>query len=182
MSDSPIWGASHSPSSSSSQSSGFTPLGSGTNSGSSSNQSSGFYSCKKFFIISYQGSLTPMYSCMNKVKKKGKGTHKPKPRAYPSFLSTRNALEYCYSPLYGILVHCRDTPPAVCHQYPFIYQRQSGVKFLLPWRQCNGRQKHLHTAVRTTIPVKVRVFLSKSEDKNKHKQQENKSLCPTRIN
>lgn len=40
--DSPISGASHSPSSSGSQSSGFTPLGSGTNSGSSSSQSSGF--------------------------------------------------------------------------------------------------------------------------------------------
>ena len=39
---SPIWGASHSPSSSSSQSSGLTLFGSATYSGSSSSQSSGF--------------------------------------------------------------------------------------------------------------------------------------------
>ena len=39
----PIWAGSHSPSSSSSQSSGFTALGSGTYFGSSSSQSSGFW-------------------------------------------------------------------------------------------------------------------------------------------
>ena len=44
---------------------------------------------------------------------KGKGAHGPKSQtagAYTSFQSMNHALEYCYSSLDGLLVHCRVPP------------------------------------------------------------------------
>ena len=37
--------------------------------------------------------------------------------AYPGFLSMKYAWEYCFSPLDGMPVHRRVTPPAVCRRY-----------------------------------------------------------------
>ena len=58
--------------------------------------------------------------------------------AYTGYLSMKHAWEYCYSPLDGMLVHLRVTPPpppqSACRMYRFIYLgevSQSGVKFLV---------------------------------------------------
>ena len=47
------------------------------------------------------------------IRHKGKSAHEPRTQAagaYPAFVSMKHAKEYCYSPLYGMLVHRRVTP------------------------------------------------------------------------
>ena len=46
------------------------------------------------------------------LSSKAKGVYEPKAQtagAYPSLISMKHALEYCYSPLAGMLVHRRVT-------------------------------------------------------------------------
>ena len=69
-----------------------------------------FFTCAKVrylehIICTYQDTVTR--------EKNVKGAQEPKAttiEAYPSFFMMKHAWEYCYSPLDGMLVHCRVNP------------------------------------------------------------------------
>ena len=64
------------------------------------------------------------------IRHKGKCAHEPRTQtagAYPAFVSMKHAKEYCYSPLYGMLVHRRVTPQqyvAGTHLYTWVKRDQ----------------------------------------------------------
>ena len=60
------------------------------------------------------------------LRVRGKGAYKANAqtaKGYPGFLSMKHAQEYCYSPLDGMLAHCRVTPQqyvAGTHLYTWV--------------------------------------------------------------